>query len=112
MAKLLREISLKYQVKDPFTIVEEHGIPMTPSLLPGHIYSLGIDPGFQISPDLIPFDEQEYKDNIGEKLNITKKPYYDIMPLGIALNLNNENYQSILNLKLMEPKYRRLVLDS
>ena len=113
MAKLLKEISSKYKVEDPFKIVESHGTAMPPTLLPGHIYSLGIDPGFPVSPDLIPYDEREYKENIEEdKLNITKKPYYDIMPLGIALNINNENYQSILNLKLMEPKYRRLILDS
>jgi hypothetical protein len=112
MAKFLKEISLKYPIEDPFKIIENNGVAMSPSLLPGHIYALGIDPGFQVSPDVIPYDKQEYEENIGESLNITKKPYYDTMPIGIALNLNNENYQSILNLKLMDPKYRRLILES
>jgi len=110
MKKFLKDISSK--VEDPFVIVESMGKPMTPTLIPGHLYALGIDPGFQVTPDLIPLNIQEYKENIGKKINITKKPYYDTMPIGIALRTNNENYQSILNFKLMAPQYRRLILDS
>jgi len=112
MAKSLSEISRGVDIQDPFQIVESSGIAMTPTLLPGHLYYLSHDPGFQVNQDVIPFDRQEYNDNIGEKLNITKRPYYDTMPIGIALNLNNENYCSILNIKLMSPQYRRLILES
>ena len=97
---------------DPYAIVESMGQPLTPTLIPGHLYALGIDPGFQISPEYIPYNEQEYRDDVGKKINITKKPYYDTMPIGIALKLNNESYESILNLKLVPPTYRRLILES
>jgi hypothetical protein len=112
MKKLLRDISIKAPVNNPFKIIEEYGKPMPPSLIPGHLYALGIDTGSQVSPDTIPYDKQDYVDNKDDKFFVTKKPYYDSMPFGIALNINNENYQSILNLKLMSPVYRRLILDS
>ncbi len=112
MGKFLKDISVNFKVEDPYTIVESMGQPLTPILIPGHLYALSIDPGFQISPEYIPYNEREYKDDIDKKINITKKPYYDTMPIGIALRLNNENYQSILNLKLMRPAYRRLILES
>lgn len=112
MKKSLKEISLGVETRDPFAIVESMGQPFTPTLIPGHLYALNIDPGFQVSPEYIPFNEQEYKENIGKKVNITKKPYYDTMPIGIALNINSESYQSILNLKLISPSYRRLILES
>jgi len=112
MKKFLKDISAGTEVRDPFAIVESMGKPMQPILIPGHIYALGIDPGFQVTPDLIPLNLQEYKENIGKKINITKKPYYDSMPIGMALNLNNENYTSILNFKLIPPQYRRLILES
>ena len=112
MKKFLKDISSKVSVEDPFKIVESMGKPMIPTLIPGHIYALGIDPGFQVTPDLIPINLEEYRENIGKKLNVTKKPYYDTMPIGMALNINKENYQSILNFKLMPPQYRRLILES
>jgi hypothetical protein len=112
MKKFLGEISSKVSIEDPFKIVESMGLPMIPTLIPGHLYALGIDPGFQVTSDLIPLNLQEYKENIGKKINITKRPYYDTMPIGIALRTNNENYQSILNFKLMSPQYRKFILES
>jgi len=113
MKKFLKDISVSAKVQDPFAIVETKGMAVSPNeIFPGHLYYLGIDPGFQITPDVIPLNLQEYQENKGKKINITKKPYYDTMPIGIALNLNNENYKSILNLKLIPPNYKRLILDS
>lgn len=112
MGKFLKDISIGFKVEDPYSIVESMGQPLIPTLIPGHLYALGIDPGFQISPEYIPYNEKEYKEDEGKKINITKKPYYDTMPIGIALRLYNESYQSILNLKLVPPAYRRLILES
>lgn len=113
MKKFLKDISVSAKVQDPFAIVETKGMAVSPNeIFPGHIYYLGIDPGFQVTPDVIPLNLQEYQENKGKKINVTKKPYYDTMPIGIALNLNNESYKSILNLKLIPPSYRRLILDS
>lgn len=113
MKKFLKDISVSAKVQDPFAIVETKGMAVSPNeIFPGHLYYLGIDPGFQVTPDVIPLNLQEYQENKGKKINVTKKPYYDTMPIGIALNLNNESYKSILNLKLIPPSYRRLILDS
>lgn len=112
MIRTLKDISSKTPVKNPFSIVDEMGIPMIPNLLPGHLYFLKIQPEFQITPDNIPINLHEFKTNKDNKHYITSKPYYDTSPIGIALKLENEHYQSILNLKLISPLYRRMILES
>jgi len=112
MIRTLKDISSKVPVKNPFAIVEEMGIPIFPTLLPGHMYYLKIEPDFQVTPDAIPMNLHEFKNNKDNKHYVTSKPYYDITPIGIALKLENEQYQSILNLKLISPLYRRMILES
>jgi len=114
MVNKLQEISLKVPVKNPFYIVEELGIPMPPMLIPGHLYYLNIEPDEQVIPDKLPINSHEFRENRDEKHYMTSKPYYDIAPIGIALRFegDSDQYQSILNLKVMSPQFRRLILAS
>jgi len=112
MISTLKDNSINVPIEDPWKIVNEMGIPMPPTLLPGHLYSLHIEPDFQVTPDVIPINSLDYSENKDDKFYATTKPYYDSAPIGIALRLDNTEYQSILNLKLMSPLYRRLILES
>ena len=76
MKKFLRDISVGTKVQDPFAIVQSMGKPMQPILIPGHIYALGIDPGFQVTPDLIPLNLQEYKENALNNTFINSPPFW------------------------------------
>ena len=112
MVKTLNEISTKIESKDPFTIVSEMGTPYTPVLFPGHLYSLGISSPLSVNSSMLPLNEFEYNKNPLDKNYYTNKPYYDNMPIGIALRIGNDNYSSILNLKVLSPSYRNMVLES
>jgi hypothetical protein len=112
MIKTLQEICIKTPTRDPFKIVEELGVPYSPILFPGHFYSLSISLPIVVNPDMLPINEHEYKQNTLDKAYFTNKPYYDTMPIGMALRISNDNYVSILNLKVLPPTYRNMILES
>lgn len=89
----------------------EYGIDVSRSdILPGHYYSLDIMiPNF--NRNWIPANEDAWKES--PESYITNREYYDMSPVGpIFYHDNWKNVALILNLKVVHPKFRPMIMQS
>ncbi|MHA1675881.1 MAG: hypothetical protein ACTSU6_01750 [Candidatus Njordarchaeales archaeon] len=111
MIKTLNEISLNTPITNPFELVQEKGEPTTPILYPGHMYALGVIPNRPVSPADLPLTAAIFEQH--ERYYEHNLPYYDTLPIGIALNMPvKTGYVSFLNLKVPSPVHRNVILGT
>lgn len=79
-------------------------------ILPGHYYYLEVPiPNF--NPNWIPASEDDWKEN--PEAYITNREYYDMSPVGPVFYHDNwKNVALVLNLKVIPPKYRPIILQA
>lgn len=77
------------------------------SLVPGHFYTFTVVN--RVPNDLVP-NESETKSALTMEKYPVKRPYYDNRPVCLSLGNNGGGGEIVLNLKMIPPKFRSIII--
>lgn len=111
MSEKLKDIMEGVESKDPFIVINEMGIGFKPTLIPGHFFAISVNLPFEVNENVLPLNKYTYEAEKDDRFFISKEPYFDEMPIGLALRIDNPDYVMMLNLKVIPPVYRYKILE-
>lgn len=81
-------------------------------IFPGHIFTFLYRPVVPVTPERIPFNEEQYQEWLDRGLEpVTSKPYFDHNPTCMSLGRSKDGSHLVLNFRVIPNQMRYTILE-